>query len=315
MLPAVAPTSVTVSPPPPAAPRSLRPFWTALAALVLVFAWPLSALALYSLEGGLHSHIVLIPAVSLYFVWLQRPALKPATASDRAVAIGFFAAALAVLSIVAVVFDFGRGLPPNDQLAGYTTAFLLLLVAVCAWGLGRPLLKQLAFPLTFLVFMIPLPTVVIEAAETFLQHGSALAAYGMIKLIGTPVFRDGLVFMLPGFSMEVAPQCSGINSSYALLITSVAASFLFLRTPWRRALLIFAVIPLGLLRNGLRVTVIGELCVRISPDMINSWVHKHGGPFFFALSLIPFSILLLWLYRADRKASTRPNVTGGNGEN
>ena len=64
-----------------------------------------------------------------------------------------------------------------------------------------------------------------------------------------------------------------------------------------------AVIPLALLRNGFRVFVIGELCVRVSPDMIDSWVHKQGGPFFFALSLIPFSILLYFLYRADRRSA------------
>jgi len=62
------------------------------------------------------------------------------------------------------------------------------------------------------------------------------------------------------------------------------------------------VLPIALARNGLRVFVIGELCVRIGPEMIDSYIHHHGGPIFFALSLIPFSLVLLWLVKADRRA-------------
>jgi exosortase/archaeosortase family protein len=63
-----------------------------------------------------------------------------------------------------------------------------------------------------------------------------------------------------------------------------------------------AVIPIALLRNGLRVFVIGQLCVRIGPEMIDSPIHRHGGPVFFALSLIPFFLLLLWLVHLERRA-------------
>jgi len=71
---------------------------------------------------------------------------------------------------------------------------------------------------------------------------------------------------------------------------------MFLRATWRRALLMAAVIPLGLLRNALRILVISLLCVHIGPHMINSVIHRRGGPVFFALSLIPL-FAMLWLLR------------------
>jgi len=89
-----------------------------------------------------------------------------------------------------------------------------------------------------------------------------------------------------------------------LFITSLVAGGLFLRSPWRRAVLTLAVLPLALLRNGFRVFTIGQLCVRIGPQMIHSPIHKQGGPLFFALSLIPFFLLLLWL-RKSENSSTR----------
>jgi exosortase C (VPDSG-CTERM-specific) len=150
--------------------------------------------------------------------------------------------------------------------------------------------------------MVPLPASSTSGVENFLQHGSALVADGLFKLFGMPVFYHDLIFQLPGISLRVAPECSGIHSSLALLITSMLAGYFFLRQPWQRVVLALAVIPLGLLRNGFRVFVIGELCVQISPDMINSYIHRHGGPLFFVLSLVPFFLLLVLLLKTDRFA-------------
>jgi len=85
-----------------------------------------------------------------------------------------------------------------------------------------------------------------------------------------------------------------------LFITSVLAGYLFLRSPWKRAVLTLAVIPLAILRNGLRIATLALLCVQIGPHMIDSIIHRKGGPFFFALSLIPFFLLLFWLRSSER---------------
>jgi exosortase C (VPDSG-CTERM-specific) len=201
-------------------------------------------------------------------------------------------------------FAFGRSNPTlafHDALAWKIYGFLLLLAGTCAWFLGRDLLRSIAFPLAFLVFMAPFPVAAHDAMERFLQHWSADASYAMISAAGTPILRDGLIFHLPGIVLEVAPQCSGIRSSVALFITSLVAGHFFLRSPWKKAVLTFAVIPLAILRNGLRIFTIAQLCVYVSPDMVNSFIHHRGGPIFFAISLVPFLVLLYALYRSDRK--------------
>ena len=138
--------------------------------------------------------------------------------------------------------------------------------------------------------------------RTFFQHTSAAAAHGFFSLAGTHCDQDGLSLNLPtDFSLRVAPECSGIHSSQVLLITSLLAGNLFLRSPWRRVFLALFVIPLAIVRNGFRIFVVGELCVHISHDMINSWIHRHGGPVFFALSLIPFFLFLIWLRKSELK--------------
>jgi exosortase/archaeosortase family protein len=82
-------------------------------------------------------------------------------------------------------------------------------------------------------------------------------------------------------------------------MTSILATNLFLKTPWRRFVLVAFIIPLAILRNGFRILVIGLLCVNIGPQMIHSLIHRRGGPLFFVLSLIPFLLFLWWLRRGD----------------
>jgi len=112
------------------------------------------------------------------------------------------------------------------------------------------------------------------------------------------------VFQLPNIMIQVAQECSGIRSSWVLFITSLLAANLFLKSGWRRVVLVCFVIPLGIARNGLRVAVIGNLCVHIGPQMIHSVIHRRGGPLFFTLSLIPLFLLPWWLRRGEGRKGT-----------
>jgi exosortase len=160
-------------------------------------------------------------------------------------------------------------------------------------------MRAAAFPLAFLAFMIPLPDAAVDALERALVAASADAAEMFFWVSGTPVFRQGNTLTLPGMVLEVVQECSGIRSTVVLFITSVLASHLFLKSSWRRVALVAFVIPLGILRNGFRILVVGLLCVHIGPHMSESFIHRRGGPIFFVLSLIPLLALLGWLRRGD----------------
>jgi exosortase C (VPDSG-CTERM-specific) len=165
--------------------------------------------------------------------------------------------------------------------------------------MGRRWMYSAAFPLFFLLFMVPMPDAMVNALETASKLASAEAASLIFGISGTPVLRDGTIFQLPNIVIEVGQECSGIRSSWILLITSVLVANLFLKENWRRAVLIGIVIPLAIIRNGFRVFVIGMLCVHIDPSMINSLIHRRGGPLFFALSLVPLFLFLWWLRRGE----------------
>jgi len=295
-----------------AGPKQVLWFGGLVIALSLAFASPLLGLARYAAETSLHSHAILIPLISAYLVWLQRKPPLPAPASSPALAL--VPLALGLVALKAMLFP-TPDLPapkPNDYLALTTFGYLCLLWAGALLLLGGRFLRRFLFPAAFLIFLVPLPSSVENAVEIFFQHASAEASAVLFSLSGMTFFRDGLVFQLPGITLEVAEECSGIRSSFVLFITSLLAGYMFLKSPWRRAALTIFVIPLAIVRNGIRIVTIGILCVQVDPDMVNSWIHRRGGPLFFALSLIPFFLFLFWLYRGERRREQPKTSTAGN---
>jgi exosortase C (VPDSG-CTERM-specific) len=280
-----------------------RSFLLATGALIVGFALPIYHWAGFAVESDLFSYVLLVPAVSFYlaFVDSKRPRSTELT-PHRSLVLVPIIGGIASLGTYWFARLSGVELAEQDAMALTMFSFVCFFAATCMMFLNGAFVRNIAFGLAFLLFMAPFPTAVEETLEALLQHGSAPPAYWLFTLAGTPVYKEGMVFQLPGIALQIAPECSGIRSTLVLFMTSLIAGKLFLRSRWRRTALAAFVLPLALVRNGFRVFVIGELCVHVGPHMIDSPIHHQGGPIFFALSLVPFSLFLWWLIRSERKA-------------
>ena len=272
--------------------------------LIAAFAHPLLTLMKYAAGSSLFSYILLVPFVSAYLLYLRRDQLPKNYAVEFPLTILSLAVGFGALGL-SYRFIGQQSSTDSDYLALVTVSFLCCLAAGGFFFLGREWMRAAAFPLTYLIFMVPMPDAMADALETASKYASAEVANVLFHLSGTPFLRDGLIFQLPNIAIQVAQECSGIRSSVVLLMTSILAANLFLKTRWRRLALVVFVIPLAILRNGFRILVIGLLCVNVGPHMIDSLIHHRGGPLFFMLSLIPF-FLMLWLLRKGDARTPRP---------
>ncbi len=281
-------------------------------ALGLIFFRPLFDLIRLALASEVHSHVLLVPCVAVYLVWIDRRQLPAAGTPSLGVALlaGLAATAALVISVVPAL-----PFPADQRLSLRILALIFGIVACGAVFLGRDLLRRCVFSFAFLGFAIPLPEAAVDFCETVLQHASAEVSAWAFALAGPPVLHDGLFFRLPGISIKVAQECSGFRSTLVLFMVSTLASRMFLHTPWKRALLVLTIFPLGILRNAFRIWTLATLSVNLNPDILDSWLHHRGGPVFFALSLVPLYLLLFWLHRSERihrptpPPSNRPTPT------
>ena len=283
----------------------LRRFLLAEAVLVLCFSNPLWKLVHFAAASELYSYILLIPFISAYLLWLKRSGLPVSTRPARPLGMVFLFAGVALLA--AYWLRLRSILPPviDDHLMVTTICFLLFFYGIACFFWGSETLRAAAFPLGFLILLAPAPFTVVQQLDAFLQWGSAQVAAVFFSISGTPFLQDGLTFQLSDIKLDIAPQCSGIHSTMVLLITALVSGHIFLRTPWKRAVLVLLVVPLGLFRNGFRVFVIGQLCIHWGPQMINSPIHRKGGPIFFVLSLFPLFLALYLLLKSDRPCPTQ----------
>lgn len=284
-----------------------------VAVLAAIFIRPLFSLVTYAAQSDLNSSILLIPLVSAYLIYTQRRELPDEYRLAPGWVLIFFTAGAMALTIALGLYPWWA-FSQNDHLALMTLSFLGFLTGGGFLFLGRSVMSAAAFPFAFLIFMAPLPDLAVDWLETASKLASADVASLLFDLSGTPVLRDGTVFQLPGIVIEVAQECSGLHSSWVLFITSLLAAHLFLKSASRRWLFIALIVPLGILRNGFRILVIGLLCVQLGPQMINSAIHRHGGPLFFALFLVPLFLILWWLRRGEAKAVSGETLAAARGK-
>lgn len=267
--------------------------------LLAVFARPLLMLISYAAGSQLNSYVLLVPFVSTYLLYLRRHQLPKKYSTGLLLGLVSLAAGLGLFACTQSLEVAARAPADNTRIVLLISSFLCCLAAGGFFVFGRAWMRSAAFPLAYLIFMVPLPNAMADALETALKYASAEVTDLFFYLSGTPFLRVGLVFQLSNITIEVAQECSGIRSSLVLFMTSLLAANLFLKTPWRRFALVAFVIPLAILRNGFRILVIGLLCVNLGPQMIHSLIHRRGGPVFFVLSLVPLFLVLWWLRKGD----------------
>ncbi len=166
---------------------------------------------------------------------------------------------------------------------------------------GTEALRNALFPFLFLVFMIPIPADVFEKIIYCLNVGTAESSYAFLKLIGVPVFRDVLILHLPNVSVEVVKQCSGIRSSMVILILGVMMGQIYLKSWWKKIILIISIIPLVILKNGIRVVTLTLLGNYVDITFLtNSKLHKSGG-IVFVIPIVIFLMVILWFLKKAEK--------------
>jgi exosortase len=262
----------------------------------------LSALVRFSLGNATASHAILIPFVSVALVYGGRHEVFRNVGTAVKGGLSVLALAIALRVAIRLLDPAGAG---ADHLSLRVGALVLQwlggFVLLFGWGAVR----EARFALAFLILTVPIPVALIAAATRFLKWGSSEAVVALFTLTATPFHREGFVFSLPRLTIEIADACSGIRSSLALLITALLAGHLALQTTWRKAVLVLAVLPLVLIKNGIRIVSLSLLASYVNPSFLSGPLHTEGGLVFYLLALGLFAPLLGMLHRSETIRAAR----------
>jgi exosortase len=226
-----------------------------------------------------YAHGFLIVPLAIYFAWDRRKRLATLPVEPSAWGAGLLAAGLLML----VAGSLGA------ELFLQRSSFIVVLAGL-VWLIGGPaFLAALAFPLAFLVFMVPLPAIVMNAVAFPLQVFAAQSATLCMQAAGIPALREGNVIVLADTTLEVAEACSGIRSLQALLALGAVYGYITRRAVWKRWALVLLSVPIAIAANALRVAGTGLLAHFWGPEAAYGFYHSFAGWIVF---VVAFALLL-----------------------
>ena len=266
-----------------------------VAASILLYWKTLSTLATFSLHEESSSHLLLIPLVSIYLLYSERKRIFATVQSQAVLGV--------VLILAGVIFHWttvSRATGQEWLLSAETLSLVLIWVGAFTFFYGAAALRAAAFPVAFLLLMVPIPESILGRVINLLQSGSTDIAYFLFRTAGVPVLRQGFLLTVPGVTIEVAKECSGIRSSMALFITCLLAAHLFLRTGWSKLLFVLLAFPVALIKNGVRIFTLTLLSVYVDPSFLTGNLHHKGGFVFFLLALLILAPVLMLLEKSER---------------
>jgi exosortase len=246
-----------------------------------------------ALTSDAHTYILLIVPLSVALIY-EEIKRRPIRARSRA-RVGTILLGTALLLQSFTGWNVWH-LPVGNNVSMSMFALVIWWIGSAVVCFGVEVFRSLLFPLCFLFLVVPVPEQALNWITGFLQRQSAVAAGMLFHAARVPVTRDGVVLFIPGLQIEVTHECSSIRSSTMLMVITLILAHLFLRSWWRKSLLVLVAIPLSVAKNAIRIFTIAELATRVDSGYLEGRLHRNGGILFLSLALLAV-LVVLWVLR------------------
>lgn len=244
-----------------------------------------------------YSHGFLIVPVALYFAWERRDQLKAQRFDGSLWGLGLVGGGLAMLL---------AGLL-GAELFLTRVSIVVVLTGSVLFVLGWRALGLLAFPLGFLLLMIPIPAIIFNQIAFPLQLVASQVGEAGMGLAGVPVLREGNVIVLAHTTLEVAEACSGIRSLISLLTLGIVYGYFTDPRNGVRVAIALATVPIAVLANGARVAGTGIAAHHWGEEAALGFFHTFSGWLVFAVAFAMLFIVAQVMLRLLPRTS-RPDV-------
>ena len=264
----------------------VKTWWPVIIGLLVLYVptyWML-AHGMWNEEEHAHGPIVLV--VALFLIWQQRDIFTYTPKPTR----GEVATGWLVLVVGLLAYALGRS---QDILLFEVGSQIPVILGALLITLGAKSVRALWFALFFLLFMIPLPGFVVDAATGPLKQYISVIAEQVLYLAGYPIARNGVTLTVGPYQLLVADACSGLHSMFSLSAMGLLYLYLMQHTSIARNVIIMAaILPIAFAANIVRVMVLILVTYHLGDEAGQGFLHGFAG-------IMLFMIGLLFLFALD----------------
>ena len=244
-----------------------------------------------------HGPIVL--GIACWLIWRRWDLVDDPTLSPPRPGFGW-----PVLVLGAFLYAFGRS---QDILIFEVGSFLLMIAGTVLVLRGGAQLKSIWFALFFMLFMVPLPSPVVDALTQPMKLAVSYIATEVLHFFDLPIARAGVVLHIGPYQLLVADACAGLHT----LFTLEALGLLYLnlvryQSAARNIALAVLIVPISFTANVIRVMVLTLVTYYLGDEAGQGFLHGFAGMVLFMsalLLIIAFDGLLRLSVRTPRASA------------
>jgi exosortase B len=255
----------------------IAPFAVVLAASLAVYASAFAELMDGTWSTDQHSHGPIVFAIAVWLLYRKWPDVQALPSKPvPALGMSLFVPALAM-------FGLGRILGIQSFEIG---SLILVIMACYASFRGVPALKAIWFPLFFMLFMVPLPGVVVDTLTQPMKLAVSAVTESILYAAGYPIARSGVILQLGPYQLLVADACAGLNT----LLTLEAMGLLYLnlvrhQSTMRNVVLALLIVPISFAANVIRVIALALITYHLGDEAGQGFLHGFAGFVLFIAAL------------------------------
>ncbi len=258
-------------------------------AAIALFSQDLTILFNDALQSETTSYMLAIPVLFVYLIYRKRKMLR-ATVSlenrNQPKETKHLPTIAGILLSITAILLYWHGSYTFTPLEYHMLALPIFAAGLTLIIFNLQTLRQLTFPIAFLLFLAPPPSEILYNIGFTLSAVSSEASNAIVNAAGIPSTitseygNPTIIITRPDgsaipFTVDIA--CSGIYSLIGFLIFAAFIAYIIRDKPWKRLALLLIGIPLVYLLNIIRITIILLVGYQYGEDLALQVFHLLGG--------------------------------------
>ncbi len=259
--------------------QPLQAWWSVILGMLVLYVPTLVDLVRgpWSQDGQMHGPAVL--AIALWLMHRKWPDMERAAQGQPTSAWGW-----PPLALAALLYALGRSQSIGVFEVGSVIWLLLALLLLLR---GTAALKAQWFCLFFMLFMIPLPSSVVDLVTLPMKMAVSYVVEVLLFNLGYPISRTGVILQIDQYMLLVADACAGLHT----LLTLEALGLLYLNlvrrdSALRNIGLAMLIVPISFTANVIRVAALVLITYHFGDAAGRGFLHGFAGMVLFASALM-----------------------------